>query len=118
MDLEDKVQISGVTTTLIFLYLVPEKIAGAWQAKLPPAIGREAASFNFVQDITTINGTASIGEARVRLSNGLIQGDQLSFVVDLGGKSHSFEGRVKDGTVTGTVKVRGEVAPWSATRAK
>ncbi|HEY5636932.1 MAG TPA: methyltransferase domain-containing protein [Burkholderiales bacterium] len=118
MDLEDKVQISGVTTTLIFLYLVPEKIAGAWQAKLPPAIGREAASFNFVQDITTINGTASVGEARVRLSNGLIQGDQLSFVVDLGGKSHSFEGRVKDGTVTGTVKVRGEVAPWSATRAK
>lgn len=118
MDLEDKVQISGVTTTLIFLYLVPEKIAGAWQAKLPASMAREGASFNFVQDITTINGTASIGGTRARLTSGLIQGDQLSFVVDLGGKSHAFEGRVKDGSVSGTMKVRGEVAPWSATLAK
>ena len=29
MDLEDKVQISGVTTTLIYLYMVPAKVQGA-----------------------------------------------------------------------------------------
>src|SRR5205814_9654979 len=28
MDLEDKIQISGVTTTLIYLYVVPAKVAG------------------------------------------------------------------------------------------
>src|SRR3954463_3650645 len=36
MDLEDKVQISGVTTTLIYLYMVPAKVAGNWSAKMPP----------------------------------------------------------------------------------
>ena len=31
MDLEDKVQISGVTTTLIYLYIVPARVAGAFR---------------------------------------------------------------------------------------
>ena len=35
MDLEDKVIISGVTTTLIYLYVVPAKAEGSWSAKLP-----------------------------------------------------------------------------------
>ena len=33
MDLEDKVQISGVTTTLIYLYVVPAKVAGQLEAR-------------------------------------------------------------------------------------
>jgi len=118
LDLEDKIKVTGVTTTLIFLYVVPEKIAGAWQATLPATIASGAAQFAFVQDLTTVNGTASIGSARLRLSGGRIQGDQLRFVVDLGGKSHHFSGRVKDGAVSGSVKVRGVSAPWRATRAR
>src|SRR5207248_7154771 len=35
MDLEDKIQISGVTTTLIYLYVVPAKVAGRWNAQMP-----------------------------------------------------------------------------------
>jgi hypothetical protein len=35
MDLEDKIQISGVTTTLIYLYLVPAKVQGRWAATMP-----------------------------------------------------------------------------------
>ncbi len=38
MDLEDKVQISGVTTTLIYLYVVPAKVEGRWKAQMPPAV--------------------------------------------------------------------------------
>src|SRR6185295_16447717 len=41
MDLEDKVAISGVTTTLIYLYVVPAKADGAWTAKLPAALSKE-----------------------------------------------------------------------------
>src|SRR5438067_9191958 len=43
MDLEEKVKISGVTTTLIYLYIVPAKVAGNWQAHMPPAISRQPA---------------------------------------------------------------------------
>ena len=42
MDLEDKVQISGVTTTLIYLYIVPAKVAGSWKAQMPPAMSKQA----------------------------------------------------------------------------
>src|SRR5436190_21816044 len=42
MDLEDKVAISGVTTTLIYLYLVPAKVDGSWNVKLPPSAGKSA----------------------------------------------------------------------------
>ncbi|MDA0225374.1 MAG: hypothetical protein O2975_04580, partial [Proteobacteria bacterium] len=118
MDLQDKVQVTGVPTALIFLYVVPEKIAGAWQARLPPSIASETATFTFVQDFTMINGTASVGGARPRISGGLIQGDALRFVVDLGGKSHVFSGRVKGDSVSGSVKARGVSAPWHATRAR
>src|SRR5882762_2804084 len=38
MDLDDKVHISGVTTTLIYMYVVPAKVAGSWSAKMPPAV--------------------------------------------------------------------------------
>src|SRR5437868_13763692 len=44
MDLEEKVQISGVTTTLIYLYVVPAKVAGNWTAQMPPAVSRTPAT--------------------------------------------------------------------------
>ena len=40
MDLEDKVAISGVTTTLIYLYVVPAKVAGGWSAKVPASVSK------------------------------------------------------------------------------
>src|SRR5256714_9758796 len=40
MDLDDKVQISGVTTSLIYLYVVPAKVAGKWSAQMPPAVAK------------------------------------------------------------------------------
>ena len=42
MDLEDKVQISGVTTTLIYLYVVPAKVAGKLE-RADAAGGQQAA---------------------------------------------------------------------------
>src|SRR5438094_1316130 len=52
MDLEEKVKISGVTTTLIYLYVVPAKIAGKWQAHMPPAISRQPAALTLKQQIS------------------------------------------------------------------
>ncbi|MDA0276659.1 MAG: hypothetical protein O3A91_10005, partial [Proteobacteria bacterium] len=40
MDLEDKVAISGVTTTLIYLYMVPAKVGPAWAARATSSAAR------------------------------------------------------------------------------
>src|SRR2546423_9476847 len=58
MDLEDKVQISGVTTTLIYLYIVPAKVGGRWEARMPPAISKQPASLTLTQQLTA--GSASL----------------------------------------------------------
>src|SRR5882762_8972972 len=55
MDLEDKIQISGVTTTLIYLYVVPAKVAGKWEAHMPPAISRQPATLRLRQQLTRVS---------------------------------------------------------------
>ncbi|TMG72812.1 MAG: methyltransferase domain-containing protein, partial [Betaproteobacteria bacterium] len=57
MDLEDKVQISGVTTTLIYLYIVPAKVGGRWEARMPPAISKQPASLTLKQQLTRVSGS-------------------------------------------------------------
>src|SRR5881394_2147338 len=57
MDLEDKVQISGVTTTLIYLYIVPARVAGKWEAHMPPAISKQPATLSLKQQLTRVSGT-------------------------------------------------------------
>src|SRR3954466_13665196 len=60
MDLEDKVQISGVTTTLIYVYVVPAKVAGSWSARMPPAVSRQPAKLVLTQQVTRISGSATL----------------------------------------------------------
>src|SRR5438045_8282546 len=57
MDLEDKVQISGVTSTLIYLYIVPAKVAGKWEARMPPAVSEQAATLSLTQQLTRVSGS-------------------------------------------------------------
>ena len=59
MDLEDKVQISGVTTTLIYLYIVPAKVAGKWSAQMPPAVSKQPATLSLKQQLTRVSGSAA-----------------------------------------------------------
>src|SRR3954462_5346273 len=56
MDLDDKVQISGVTTTLIYMYVVPAKVAGSWSATMPPALSRKPATLELKQQLTRVSG--------------------------------------------------------------
>ena len=44
MDLEAKIEITGVTTTLIYLYVVPAKVQGHWTATMPPALSTQPAA--------------------------------------------------------------------------
>src|SRR5688500_19092678 len=60
MDLVDKVQISGVTTTLIYLYVVPAKVDGKWSAQMLPAVSMQPATLSLNQQLTRVSVSVHI----------------------------------------------------------
>jgi len=109
-DLEEKVAISGVTTTLIYLYLVPAKVSGVWRATMPPAISREPITLNLRQQITRISGTARINGKELSVHESKIRGARISF--KLAGVKGEFIGLVKGNRIEGMLDGK---TPWSAT---
>jgi len=116
MDLEDKVQISGVTTTLIYLYMVPAKVQGHWSAKVPESVGKGPLSLNLKQQVTRVSGSGRLEGKEVVLEDLKLKGEQISF--GLAGRKATFTGRVKDGAIEGEVDSGGAKASWSAKLAK
>jgi hypothetical protein len=104
MDLEDKVRISGVTTTLIYLYVVPAKVEGRWQATLPDG----AATVRLRQQITRVSGSARYRGKDVPLEDVKLRGERLSF---------RLAGREFSGRVSGAA-IAGDGGAWSARRTR
>ena len=109
MDLEDKVQISGVTT-LIYLYVVPAKVAGRWSAQMPPALAKQPATLSLKQQLTRVSGSLRLDGKDVALEDVKLRGDRLSF--RLAGRKATFSGVVKGKSIEGLVDGK---TPWSAT---
>jgi hypothetical protein len=110
MDLEDKIQISGVTTTLIYLYIVPAHVAGRWEAHMPPAISKQPASLTLKQQLTRVSGSLRLDGRDLPLEDVRLRGDQLTFRVV--GHKGAFSGVVKGGAIEGMIDGK---TPWSAT---
>ena len=113
MDLEDKVQISGVTTTLIYLYVVPAKVGGQWSAQMPPAVSRQPATLSLRQQLTRVSGSVRLDGKDVPLEEVKLRGDRLTF--KLAGRKGAFSGQVKGKQIEGIVETGGSRSPWSAT---
>jgi hypothetical protein len=113
MDLEDKIKISGVTTTLIYLYVVPAKVAGRWNAQMPPAVSRQPATLSLRQQLTRVSGSVRLDGREVPLEDAKLRGDKLTF--KLSGRRGDFSGQVKGRSIEGFVDTGRAKAPWSAT---
>ena len=113
-DLEEKVNISGVTTTLIYVYVVPAKVAGTWKASFPASLGAGPASMVLTQNITRISGSVFINKKELPIESVDIVGEQIRF--KLKGRKGEFTGRVKGKTIEGVLDTGGGAkTPWSAT---
>jgi hypothetical protein len=110
MDLEDKVHISGVTTTLIYMYVVPAKVAGSWSAKMPAAVSRRPATLELKQQLTRVSGSAKLDGKEVPLEDVRLRGDRITF--KMAGRKGEFTGQVKGNSIEGLLDGK---APWSAT---
>jgi hypothetical protein len=109
-DLEDKVHISGVTTTIIWLYLVPAKVAGKWSVNVPASYSKTPMTLQLRQQLTRVSGSARLDGKDVPLEDFKIRGDKVSF--RLSGRKGEFTGTVKDKAMEGTFEGK---TPWSAT---
>src|SRR5207253_964187 len=79
MDLEEKIKITVVTTTLIYLYVLPAKVAGRWNAQMPPALSKQPATLQLRQQLTRVSGSAVLNGKEVPLEDVKLRGDRLSF---------------------------------------
>jgi hypothetical protein len=117
-DLEDKVAVTGVTTTLIYKYIVPAKTEGAWNVRLPANLSKEPVRLSLKQQITRVSGSARIDGKDVLLEDAKLKGERLSFKLALGGRSYDFTGIVKGPSIAGSVDGGGAKAAWSASPTK
>jgi protein-L-isoaspartate O-methyltransferase len=107
-DLEEKVHISGVTTTLIYVYLVPAKVAGTWQARMP--ISKHPVALDLRQQITRVYGKARVEGRELEVQDTKLQGERIRF--RLAGMKGEFTGLVKGKRIEGLLDGK---TPWSAT---
>jgi hypothetical protein len=117
-DLDDKVAITGVTTTLIYMYVVPAKAEGNWNVKLPPNLSKEPVRLSLKQQITRVSGSARIDGKDVLLEDAKLKGERLSFKLALGGRSYDFTGTVRGQSIAGSLDGAGGKAAWSASQAR
>ena len=111
-DLPEKVAISGVQTTIIWLYLVPAKVGGRWTVQLPPAYSKTPMTLTLKQQLTRVSGSAQLDGREIPLEEVALRGDRISF--RLSGRKGEFSGQVKDRSIEGTLDSGGAKSPWKA----
>lgn len=112
MDLQEKVAISGVTLTIIFVYVVPANVAGSWSATIPANVGKGAMRLDLTQQVTSVSGSARLDGKAVPLEDVTLVGEDLKF--KLAGRKIEFTGKVKGKSIEGLVEAGGVKSPWSA----
>jgi hypothetical protein len=111
-DLPEKEAISGVQTTIVWLYVVPARVAGRWNVQMPPAVSQQPATLQLRQQLTRVSGSAVLNGKEVPLEDVKLRGDRLSF--KLAGRKGEFTGQVKGSSIEGTLDAGGTKTPWSA----
>jgi hypothetical protein len=111
-DLPEKVAISGVQTTIVWLYLVPAKVDGEWTVILPPAYSKQPMKLTLKQQLTRVSGSARLDGREIPLEEVALRGDRLQF--KLAGRKGEFSGQVKARSIEGTLDTGGAKAPWKA----
>lgn len=115
-------QVGNPGHSYVFLYIVPSRVGGRWQAQINSASHSGGLEIDLTQKFQELEGTAKSGNQTVALLAPKLRGDQLSFAFftkpNDNATRHQFTGTVKGETVEGIVKV-GEGAaqqslPWTA----
>lgn len=112
LDDPEKLAISGVTRTVIYLYVVPARVAGTWSASVPPTLSKGPMRLELTQQVTSVAGEALLDGKRLPLADVRLVGDDISF--RLPGRDAVFRGKVRGRSIEGSVEAGGVRSPWRA----
>lgn len=115
------------------LWIVPARVGGYWRWELP--VGGKAQTYGAVldQQFQDVEGVVRAGNRRGSFTDIKLDGEDLSFALDMtlegaGRMLHEFRGRVQGDEITGTVRIAlmnegnkektnaATILPWRATR--
>ena len=121
----DEVDING---TSIYMWIVPARVAGAWEWDLSVAGKRFHYSSFVEQHFQMVEGVARTGDRREVLESMTLRGADITFALNitldrLGLTRHEFSGKVENDHIAGTVKVTPagqspQTLPWRARRSE
>jgi hypothetical protein len=88
-------------------------VSGTWELSWETPRGAQTVTVVFAQDGMNVTGTAQMRMGEAPVKNGMLHGDQLTFVLEFGRGdrtfSQSFAATVKEGTMEGKITTpRGE----------
>jgi hypothetical protein len=117
----DAVDMDG---TPIYMWIVPARVAGAWEWELSVAGKRFRYSSFVEQHFQMVEGVARTGDRREVLESMTLRGADITFALNitldrLGLTRHEFSGKVENDQIVGTVKVTpagqsSMTLPWRA----
>jgi hypothetical protein len=127
LEVDDKYGAGGGSgTSTIYFWVVPAKVAGAWQWQ--SAVGGKPQNYEMVleQTFQMIGGTVRVGGRSAKLQDAKLRGDQISanFTIEVNGSSvkHELAGRVAGANIEGSVKLSDSRSQgqheWSAAHGK
>jgi SAM-dependent methyltransferase len=116
MDVPEKENISGMTLTHLYYYVVPARIAGLWELSLPRALARTPLSLEVNQEARFVGGLVSDGNSEDYLRDMKVTGEGIRFGLLYDGKMMAFVGRSDGDTMSGEVSAKGVKGPWTARR--
>ena len=121
----DEVDMDGAA---IYMWIVPARVAGAWEWELSVASRRFRYSSFVEQHFQMVEGVARAGDRREVLEGMTLRGADITFALNitldqLGLTRHEFSGKVEGDQIVGTVKVTpaGQsplTMPWRARRSE
>ncbi len=121
----DEVDVNG---TSIYMWIVPARVAGAWEWDLTVAGKRFRYSSFVEQHFQLVEGVARTGDRREVLESMTLRGAEITFALNItldrfGLTRHEFSGKVDNDQIAGTVKVTPDgqspqTLPWRAQRSE
>jgi SAM-dependent methyltransferase len=113
-DLDEKEAISGTTRTNLYYYVVPARVAGAWELTLPRAVSRRALPLRFRQEPDALEGFARTGRDELRVRDLSVRADRIRFGLLVDGRPVDLRGTVSGQTMSGEALWGDTRERWSA----
>lgn len=92
-----------------YMWTVPARVDGGWVLER----GDQKMPLQIEQRFQFFGGAAEIGDKKVEITDGRLEGRSISFTLEIDGKPQTFQGDVNNGAMVGTGEDAGK---WSAAR--